>query len=442
MRSWFLFGWLAVMSGGLSADDWPQWMGPMRDGVWRETGITTTFKQGRILRWRTPIGAGYSGPAVSGGRVYVMDRRLAPGVGNPENPFTKALVPGHERVLCLDEATGSVIWVHEYDAPYTISYAAGPRATPTVGHGKVYTLGAEGVLFCLEAATGKVIWTRDFKQDFGVKTPEWGFAGHPLLEEDRVICLVGGEGSVVVAFERETGRELWRSLSAREPGYGAPVLLERDGRRQLIVWHSESVNALDWQTGQVLWSVSFESRYGLTAPTPRVTDDILFVSAFYNGSLALRLGEEQPEVLWRSPKVSEKDTTYLHSIISTPFIQDGHIYGVCSYGQLRCLDLKTGRRLWETLEATTPERATRWGSAFLIPHEDRFFLFNERGELILAKLSPHGYAEMDRMQLIEPTNWDPGRMVVWSHPAFANRSVYVRNDQEILSVSLAAQPEQ
>jgi outer membrane protein assembly factor BamB len=442
MRAWLIVGWMAVVSGYLSADDWPQWMGPKRDGVWRETGIVAKFKpNGPVLRWRTPIGAGYSGPAVSGGRVYVMDRQLAPGVGNPDNPFTKALVPGQERVLCLDEKTGAILWIHPYEAPYTISYAAGPRVTPTVGHGKVYTLGAEGALFCLDADTGKVIWTRDFQRDFGAKTPEWGFASHPLLEDDRVICLVGGEGSTVVAFDRDTGRELWRSLSAREPGYGTPVLIERDGKRLLIVWHAESVNALDWETGKVLWSVPFESRYGLTAPTPRVTGDILFVTAFYNGSLALRLDEQEPEVLWRSPKVSEKDTTYLHSIISTPFLKDGYIYGVCSYGQLRCLDLKTGQRLWETLDATTPERPTRWGSAFLIPHEDRFFLFNERGELIVVNLSPGGYTEIDRMQLIEPTNWDPGRMVVWSHPAFANRSIYVRNDQEIVCFSLAAQQE-
>jgi len=199
------------------------------------------------------------------------------------------------------------------------------------------------------------------------------------------------------------------------------------------------VNALEPETGKVVWSVPFASRYGLTAPTPRLAGDILFVTAFYNGSLALRLGDAQPAVLWKSPKATEKDTTYLHSIIPTPFIEAGHLYGVCSYGQLRCLKLETGERLWETLAATTPEKETRWGNAFLVKQADRFWLFNERGHLIIAKLTPQGYAEISRVKLLEATNKDPGRPVVWSHPAFANRSVYARNDQEIVCASLAAE---
>ncbi len=423
-----------------AADDWPQWLGPQRDAVWRETGIVERFPaSGLKFRWRTPIGAGYSGPAVAAGRVYVMDRQLPTGAAIPGDPFTKALVPGSERVLCLEEATGKILWTHAYDAPYTISYAAGPRCTPLVDGDRVFTLGAEGNLFCLDVASGRPIWSRDFKRDFGAKTPEWGFAGHPLLVEDRLVCLVGGDGSVAVAFDKHTGKELWRALSAREPGYGPPTLIEHRGRRMVIVWHPEAVNALDPATGHVVWTVPFESRYGLTAPTPRLAGDMLFVTAFYNGSLALRLGSREPQVLWRSPKASEKDTTHLHSIIATPVIEGGHIYGVCGYGQLRCLKLETGERVWETLAATTPEKETRWGNAFLVKHGDRFLLANERGDLIIARLTPAGYVEISRTRLIEPTNRDPGRPVVWSHPAFANRSVYARNDREIVCASLAAE---
>jgi outer membrane protein assembly factor BamB len=434
------WAFVAALGGiAATADDWPQWLGPKRDAVWRETGIVDRFPaEGLKFRWRTTIGNGYSGPAVAGGRVYVQDRRLPKDTAPPASPFDKPRLAGTERVVCLDEATGQILWTHEYDAPYEISYAAGPRCTPLVAEGKVFTLGAEGHLFCLDAATGKVVWSRDFKQDFGAKTPEWGFAGHPLLDGNRLICLVGGEGRVAMAFDRDTGRELWRSLSAGEPGYSPPTLIEHAGRRLLIVWHPEAVNALEPETGRVLWSVPFESRYGLTAPMPRLAGDVLFVTAFYNGSLALKLGGAAPEVLWRSPKASEKDTTYLHSIIPTPFIEGGHIYGVCSYGQLRCLRLDTGARVWETLAATTGQEV-RWGNAFLVKHADRFFLFNERGELILARLTPAGYAEHSRARLIEPDNRDPGRLVVWSHPAFANRSVYARNDGEIVCASLAAE---
>src|SRR5688572_14919602 len=164
-------------------DDWPQWLGPQRDAVWRETRIVEKFPDGGPpVRWRREIGGGYAGPAVANGRVYVTDRRLAKGTNNPADPFARGIIPGTERVLCLDETDGKILWQHEYDCPYTIAYPAGPRATPVVDAGKVFTLGAEGNLFCLDAAKGEVIWSRDLKKDFGVKAPMWGFAGHPLLD--------------------------------------------------------------------------------------------------------------------------------------------------------------------------------------------------------------------------------------------------------------------
>ena len=125
-----------------------------------------------------------------------------------------------------------------------MSYPAGPRATPAVRDGKVYTLGTEGNLLCLDGEKGAVIWAHDLKKDYGIKTPIWGFAGHPLVDGRKLVCLVGGEGSVAVAFDKETGRELWRALSAKEPGYCPPMIFDFGGRRELIVWHPESVNSL------------------------------------------------------------------------------------------------------------------------------------------------------------------------------------------------------
>jgi outer membrane protein assembly factor BamB len=322
-----------------------------------------------------------------------------------------------------------------------MSYPAGPRTTPLVSAGKAYTLGAEGHLFCFDAAKGTVLWSRDFKKDFNVPTPLWGFAGHPLLDGNKLICLVGGDGSVAVAFDKDTGKELWRALSAKEPGYCPPMIYEAGGKRQLIVWHPESLNSLDPETGKVHWSEPFSARSGLTISTPRKLGDQLFITSFYNGSMLLRLDPDKPAAtkLWQSRKNSERDTDDLHSIISTPFFEDGHIYGVCSYGQLRCLNAGTGERLWETLAATTRDnKETRWANAFLVKNGGRFFLFNEKGDLIIAKLTPKGYEEISRAHLLDPTNRDPGREVVWSHPAFANRCVYARNDQEIICVSLSA----
>ena len=422
------------------ADDWPQWLGPQRDGVWREAGLLERFPvDGPPVRWRVPISAGYSGPAVSGGRVFVMDRQLSGKANSPDNAFSRGRIPGNERVLCLNESDGKLLWVHEYDCSYTVSYAAGPRTTPLISEGKVYTLGAEGNLFCLDATSGKEIWARDFKKDFGIPTPMWGFAAHPLLDGNKLICLAGGDGSVAVAFDKESGKEIWRALSAREPGYAPPMIYEAGGKRQLIIWHPEGLNSLDPESGAVHWTERVAARSGLSVAIPRKLGDLLFITSFYNGSLMMRLASAKPAAarVWASKKVSEKDTDGLHTIMSTPFLEDGHIYGVCSYGQLRCLKAETGERLWETFAATTEGEPVRWGNAFLVKQGDRFFLFNEKGDLIIAKLTPAGYEEISRAHLLAPTNHDAGRPVVWSHPAFANRSVYARNDKEIICVSLA-----
>src|SRR5262249_35824865 len=181
-------------------DDWPQWLGPQRDGVWRETGILEKFpKDGPKVRWRAPVGGGYAGPAVADGKVFVLDRVLSPGSKDPDNLFARSKSEGVERVLCLEEATGKVLWKHEYECKYDVSYPCGPRCTPVVAGGKVYTLGAMGNLFCLEEATGKVAWSKDFVKDYRAPVALWGFAAHPLLDGDKLICLVGGE-NVVVAF--------------------------------------------------------------------------------------------------------------------------------------------------------------------------------------------------------------------------------------------------
>jgi outer membrane protein assembly factor BamB len=421
-------------------------LGPQRDGVWRETGILEKFPEGGPkVRWRTPVSGGYTGPAVAEGKVFLTDRVLAEGTENPRSGFAKGRVAGTERVLCLDEATGKLLWVQAYDCKYAVSYPAGPRATPLVHGDKVYTLGTMGDLFCRRVADGAVVWSKNFPRDYDAEVPLWGFAASPLLDGDKLICLVGGPGSVAVAFHKNTGKELWRALFAREPGYCPPVIYEFGGKRQLIIWHPEAVNGLDPETGKVYWSQPFAVRSGLSIPMPRKAGDLLFMTSFYNGALMLRFndGRAQPTVLWKGKQQSEQPnrTDTLHSIMPTPFIKGGYIYGVCSYGELRCLKVDTGQRVWESLQATGSSKGPgdRWKNAFLVPHGDRLFLFNEEGDLIIARLTPQGYDEISRAHLLEPTNLMAGRPVVWSHPAFANKCVYARNDKEIVCVSLAAE---
>jgi outer membrane protein assembly factor BamB len=429
----------AILIPSLHADDWPQWLGPERDGVWRETGVLEKFPaDGVKVRWRAPIGGGYSGPAVAKGRVYVMDWSVAEGEAKPSNAFSRGETRGTERVLCLNEADGKLLWQHGDIRTYTASYAAGPRATPLVHEGKVYALGTEGNLTCLDAETGRFLWACDFKDNFGIKTPMWGFAGHPLIDGKKLICLAGGDGSVAVAFDKDTGKELWRALSAQEPGYAPPMICEFAGKRQVIIWHPEAVNGLDPETGKVFWThrLAPPVRAGMTIPSPKKVGDLLFLTSFYNGSLLLRVDSDQPSVVWQSKKVSEKDTDGLHSVMATPLIENGYIYSPCSYGQFRCLKLETGERLWETF-APTSGKSERWGHAFVVKNGERAFLFSEKGDLIIAKLSPEKYEEIGRAHLLDADNKDPRRAVVWSHPAFANRSVYARNDHEIVCASLA-----
>jgi outer membrane protein assembly factor BamB len=447
---WHLAGVFAFLSvaSAVHAEDWPQWLGPKRDGVWRETGIIAKFPQGGPkVRWTTPIGEGYAGPAVASGKVYITDRVRPKGVNNPESAFDKTTkVPGSERVLCLNEADGKLLWKHEYPCEYQISYASGPRTTPVVAGGKVYTLGAMGHLFCLDADTGKVIWSKELLKEYKMLIPMWGFAGHPILDGDRLICLVGGQGSVAVAFQKDTGKEIWKNLSAKEPGYCPPTIFDIDGKRQVIVWHPESINSLDPETGKVYWSHKFTTkgqvRAGMTIPQPRLDGDKMFFTCFYDGSLMLKVkGVEQPSVVWKGQSRSEMadDTTALHCVMNTPVIKNGYIYGACSYGEYRCIEEATGKRLWETHKPTTG-KSVRWGHAFTVEQGSRYILFNELGDLIIAKLTAQGYDEIDRANILVPTNTmapPAGRKVIWSHPAFANRSVYARNDKEIICVSMA-----
>jgi outer membrane protein assembly factor BamB len=429
---------LVCLSARVKADDWPQWLGPERDDVWRETGILTQFPDGGpSVRWRTAIGGGYSGPAVADGRVYVMDHQLTPGTPAPKDSlFMKRAkaIPGKERVLCLGLADGKVLWEHSYDAPYTFGYSSGPRTTPLIHERKVYTLGAEGHLFCLDTENGKELWAHDFKKDYGAATPVWGFSAHPLLDGQKLICMVGGKDSTVVAFDKDTGKEIWKALSARQLGYCPPMIYEAGGKRQLITWSGDAVSGLDPETGKQYWTQPFPSYQAMSIATPRKAGDYLFLTSTFGKSLMLKLAADQPAatVAWKGSNTLSFDTVF-----ATPFAEDGYIYGTSSAGELCCIEAATGKRLWATLQPNGG-KTNRCADIFITKNGDRFFLTTERGDLIIARLSPKGYEEISRAHALAPTTEAFGRTVVWSHPAFADRCALMRNDKEIVCVSLAA----
>ncbi|NUQ61654.1 MAG: PQQ-like beta-propeller repeat protein [Pirellulales bacterium] len=446
LASWLLAGSLPVR-----ADDWPQWGGPLRDGVWREDGVLDRLPpEGPPVRWRTPIGAGFSGPAVAGGRVFLMDRILDEGasadVKTQWNYRDKT--KGQERVLCLDAASGKVLWKYAYPCAYETAYGSGPRATPTVCGDRVYTLGAMGDLWCLDSATGGVVWQKNFVRDNHADVPLYGFASAPLVDGDRLIVMVGGQGQAVMALDRHTGRELWKAGTASEPGYSAPLIRTLAGKRQLVVWHADALAGFELDSGKELWSVPHPVTAGIAISTPAIEGNRLAVSSQYEGALMLefRSGAAEPNVLWKASAGTVPERQWkkagFNTTMSTVLLLDGHVYGVSLYGETCCLDGDTGRRVWTTLQPTSggTEPRERWSTLFMTPHGDRVFIWNDHGDLILARLAPVGYQEISRTHLLDadmPSAGSRGRGVVWSHPAFANRYLYARNNHEIICVSLA-----
>jgi len=427
-RASFSLVCLLSFAGTICAEDWPQWRGVNRDGVWHETGMVQKFATPQLTpKWSVPVGTGYCGPTVANGHVYVMDRVTRP--------------VESERVHCFDEQTGQTIWSYEYECAYgRVQYPAGPRACVTIDRGKAFAIGSTGRMHAFDAAKGTILWQKDLDQAYTIDLPIWGITAAPLVVNDLVILHIGGRGACIVALDKNTGAEAWRALNDRAQ-YSAPVLVQQAHQPVVICWTGDSVAGLAAATGQVLWRYEWKPvKMPIGVATPVIEKDRVFFTSFYDGSLVLRLRQDKPDVekVWQIMGRDEKNTDALHSIISTPVFADGYIYGVDSYGEMRCLDAADGRRIWEDKTAVP---TARWSTIHFVKNGDRYFLFNERGDLIIAKLSPKGYEEISRAHLLEPT-LDQLRQrggVCWTHPAFANKHVFVRNDKELVCASLAAE---
>jgi len=422
LKIWIL---AILLSTPALSDEWPQWRGPQRDGIWREKDIVKTLTQETLdIRWRAPIAGGYSGPTVVNGRVYVTDRLTKP--------------KQTERVHCFDWKTGEQIWSFEYDCEYRdVGYGVGPRASVTVHEGLAYSLGSMGHLHCFDAATGEVKWKDDLNTKYKIKMPIWGIASAPLIEGNLLIVQVGGENACFVGFDLRTGKERWKALDDHA-SYSAPIIIEQAGKRVMVCWTGDNVVGLNPQSGELYWKHPRPpARMVLGVASPVVHKDLLFFTGFYDGALLLKAHLDQlaVESVWSRIGESEKKTDAIHSIISTPIILGVYIYGVDSYGELRCLDLMTGNRVWEDLTAVPK---ARWSTIHFTQHEDRVWMFNERGELMITKLSPKGLEVISRVQLIEPTRSQLNRRggVCWSHPAYAYKHIFVRNDEELICVNV------
>ncbi len=426
------------------ADDWPQWLGPNRDGVWKEEGLLETFpKDGPKVLWKKPINPGYSGPAILGDRIVTMDR-----IAKAPDPKAEkgSGLPGTDRVVCLDFKTGDTLWTHEYETTYQkVDRPMGPRTTPTIEGDKVYTLGTMGELFCLNLKDGKPIWSKNFKKDYSATPPVWGHSAHLLIEKDLLIALVGGgEGQAVVAFDKATGQEKWKALTSSDVGYAAPVMAEAGGVRQLIVWLSDALAGLNPTTGEVYWrhphpeKGKMQQKPTVTIVTPKVVGDRVYISSAYDGMLAVKLNKEKPtaEIEWRE-EVGKKGADPLRFLMTSIIAKEGHLYGiVADNGEVICADAKTGKAAWKSQDLFGGKDAL-FGSAFWVENGERVFCFTDAGDLAILKLTPKKYEELGRVLVMDPIGADRGRKVIWSHPAFAQKSMVFRNEKEIVCLSLA-----
>jgi outer membrane protein assembly factor BamB len=414
--------WLSLLTAptGTLGNDWPQWRGPNRDGVWNESGVLQSFPpEGPKVSWRTAVGRGWSSPVAAKGRVYVTDAEVIP-------PLVK------ERVLCFDESTGKMLWNYFYAAAYPDwaldPNAGGPRATPIVRDGRLFTLGATGRFLCLNAKNGRVNWERDLAKDYQLE-PFSGITASPLIEGRLLILYICGKPSAcVVALDKNSGKEVWRALDDTFT-YSSPIVISAGGKRQLIVWTQQAVTSLNPVTGKTWWREEINTPGDMAVSTPVSLDERLFV-----GGLMFRLDQHRPGavVLW--PEAGPVTKRVL-SNTSTALLRDGQVYSAKTSGELVCLDAGTGKQLWETSTVTSLKNGS---CIHLSPNGDSVLLFTDQGNLIRAVLSAAGYHEISRAHVIEPNYPFNGRNVVWPPPAYANRHAFIRNDRELVCVSLGA----
>ena len=404
--------WLGAQPHGLSPvaageSDWPQFLGPKRNGVYGGPAISGSWPaSGPPVLWRKPVGEGFSGAVVQAGRLVLFHR-----------------LESRERVECLEAQTGRPLWQYDYPTDYRddFGFDGGPRATPSVWEGKVYTFGAQGVLHCLELESGRRIWSLKTHEKFGVRKGFFGAACSPLVEEGRLFLNVGGRDQAgLVAFDARNGKVLWTATDD-EASYSSPAMATLGGRRQVLFLTRTGLVSADPKSGEVLFRFRWRarSRASVNAATPLATGPFIFLSASYRtGAVQLRVKGSELETVWTSD-----DSLSNH--YSTSVIRGDHLYGFHGrqeYGQsLRCVALETGRVLWS-------RDGFRAGTLSLAG--DRLVVLKENGELLLVAASPQAYRLIAKARILAPT--------VRAYPALADGRLFARNQKELVAVDLQA----
>jgi outer membrane protein assembly factor BamB len=388
----------------LLAGDWPQFLGPERNGISHETGLIATWpEKGPPILWEKSIGDGYSGPVVAGDKLILFHR-----IGN------------EEIVECLDAEKGKGLWKFAYATEYADSFGKGngPRATPLMAGDRVYTLGPDGVLLALDLRTGKKVWHHELMKEYQLAENFFGIGTSPLAEGDLLLVNVGPSGGGVLAFHKETGKEAWKA-KCESASYSSPVAATIDGTRHVFFFTMGGLVSLDPKTGDIRFRKPWRSRNpaSVTAASPLVIGNQVFISASYGtGAVLLRVRKDDVEEIWKSDKV-------MSNHYNTCIYKDGFLYG-CDGRQepgarLRCAELATGKVRW-TNEG--------FGCANMILAEGRLITLSEEGDLLLLETNPDEYKELARIHVLDK----PCRAPL----ALANGRLYARNDRKLICWNL------
>ncbi len=398
---------LAALAAAARGDDWPQFLGPHRNGVSAETGLAAAWPTGGPpVVWRRDVGEGYSGPVVAGDRLILFHR-----------------VGDEEVVECLHAATGKPRWRFAYPTNYSdqLGKGDGPRSTPTVAAGRVVTLGAEGVLTCLDLDKGMKAWSRALHAEYQVPPSYFGVGTSPLVVEDRVLINVGGKKAGIVAFGLADGKELWKATDDGA-SYSSPVLATAGKRSVAVFFTRTGVDVLDPHTGDALYRQRWRARYdaSVNAATPLLIGDRLFFSACYEtGALLLKLRPDgSAEEVWHGEDVM--DNHY-----NTAIYHGGDLYGIHGRQEggpsLRCVDLATKKVAWEQ---------KRFGCAGLILADGRLVALTESGDLVLIEATPQAYRELSRAHVFAA---GPCR----AQPALSGGRLYARDQKTLACFNVA-----
>lgn len=401
---------LLAMAGSTVAlaQDWPQILGPARNGVYSGLPIVSTLPpRGPSRLWQRDIGAGLAGPSVSAGRLILFHR-----------------VGGNEVVEALDALTGRTVWTFAYPTAYRddFGFDEGPRAPPVIADGRVFTHGADGWLHGVDFSTGRRLWAVDTRRVFAAPKGYFGVATSPVVDGNRVLVNVGGPKAGIVAFDAASGATLW-TATGDEASYSSPVVADLGGQRTAVFFTRAGLVALDPATGALRHQFRWRARMAasVNAATPLVIGDRIFLSASYGtGAVLLQLAGDALKSLWSGDDV-------LSNHYSTSVHRDGYLYGFegrQEFGQsLRCIELASGKVMW-TVE--------RFGAGSVILAGERLVIVRESGELVLAPASPTGFAPSGRASLL------PG--VVRAYPALAAGRLYVRNERTLAAFDLRDGP--